>query len=261
MKGFVVGLMVVALALQCAAHGRFSCPKPRDEKDLNGKHIAFDNTGNKVGPCGPKEYTFGFNGIKQLVPNTWQTLEWEESIAHAGSPFRISILDEAGNTQIVLLDHIPHNDNAKPIPAIEFSYVKYRVSVFIPDVKCDRCTIQLLYIMTDKTVKCNIPTCTYYADDSMCSGHTDNSPACAGVPSDAPPCKRENTCFSNYHSCFDVAINGAQSLLNNNYTQPANWPFAKAKSGVYGAEVGTWKNGWLQGVPAEFTTQAGEKLC
>ena len=36
------------------AHARWKCPLPRDEKDENGKHIKFDNTGNKNGACGPE---------------------------------------------------------------------------------------------------------------------------------------------------------------------------------------------------------------
>ena len=60
-----------------------------------------------TGPCGPASGKFGLNGVRTLQPG-WQTLVWEESIAHAGSPFRLAILDEAENVKVVLLDHIPH---------------------------------------------------------------------------------------------------------------------------------------------------------
>ena len=35
-----------------------------------------------------------------------------------------------------------------PIPYIEATYVPYRMSVEIPDIKCTQCSIQLLYFMT-----------------------------------------------------------------------------------------------------------------
>jgi len=56
-------------------------------------------------------------------------------------------------------------------------------TVNIPDIKCAKCSLQLLYFMTDKTTKCNIETCTYYPEDSACSGHTDASKGtCFGAP-------------------------------------------------------------------------------
>lgn len=60
-----------------------------------------------TGPCGPYSNMFGMNGITELKPGPL-TLEWEESIAHKGSPFRLAILDEDENARVVLLDHIPH---------------------------------------------------------------------------------------------------------------------------------------------------------
>ncbi len=57
--------------------------------------------------------------------------------------------------------------------------------------------------MTDKSTKCGMEICTYYAEDSACSGQTDASlPTCFGAPNDVP-CDRPDTCFSNYHTCVD----------------------------------------------------------
>lgn len=65
-------------------------------------------------------------------------MTWEESVAHKGSPFRISILDEEENVRMVLLDHIPHWDAAAAMPYVEKSYVPYHITVDVPDVKCDK---------------------------------------------------------------------------------------------------------------------------
>ena len=42
---FSLLFVCVWLPLQSEAHARWKCPLPRDEKDDNGKHIRFDNTG------------------------------------------------------------------------------------------------------------------------------------------------------------------------------------------------------------------------
>lgn len=47
-------LAFLLLFKDVCAHARWKCPLPRDEKDANGVHINFDNTGNKVGACGPQ---------------------------------------------------------------------------------------------------------------------------------------------------------------------------------------------------------------
>jgi hypothetical protein len=65
--------------------------------------------GEQRGPCGPfsgKE-NWGRGPVATLKPGL-QTLTWEESISHAGAPFRIAILDENEEAKVVLLNHIPH---------------------------------------------------------------------------------------------------------------------------------------------------------
>jgi len=195
-----------------------------------------------------------------LNANSWQTFTWEESVTHTGAPFRISVLDDNEIERVVLLDHIPHNDAANPIPGLESTYVPYSITVYIPDIQCEQCSIRLLYAMTDKTVKCGSPQCNYWVDDSACSGHTDSSPACAGAPNNNP-CQRANTCFSNYHSCIDVSLNGKTPIASSNFPQPGNWPFRNLPNLQYGNEPGTWNQGWLNNVPGDYTIQQGQTLC
>lgn len=116
--------------------------------------------------------------------------------------------------------------------------------------------------MTDKTTKCGMEVCTYYAEDSACSGQTDASePTCFGAPNDVP-CERPDTCFSNYHTCTDVSIGGARDLADFALDQqPADWPYRTLASGRYGAEAAEWEGGWLKAAPANFTTLADFLVC
>jgi hypothetical protein len=164
---------------------------------------------------------------------------------------------------VVLLDHIPHNEMSSPMKLVEKSYTPYRVSVKIPDMKCDKCSLQFLYLMTDKTVNCGIPQCFYNPLDSACKGSTDpNAATCKGAPNNNV-CTEENLCFSNYHSCTDVIILGSQPIESfpADY-QPEDWPFRKEKFQYYGKEVGDWStDGWLLGVPSNYSTSYDTLTC
>ena len=116
---------------------------------------------------------------------------------YVGSPFRIAILDETETARIVLLDHIPHNDASSPHSQVESSYTQYKMSIYVPDVDCKKCSLQFLYIMTDKSNICGIPECYYNPLDSACKGSTDpNAKTCYGAPNDTP-CVQEDECYSN----------------------------------------------------------------
>lgn len=246
-----------------SGHGRWKCPLPRDALDESGNHITFDNTANKYGACGPQSGKWGYGTVTALKPG-WTTLTFEESVSHAGSPFRIAILDETEKETVVLLDHIPHDDTTTPDKSVESSYSPYKISVNIPDVRCARCTLQLLYVMTDKTVSCGTKTCYYNPDDSACKGSTDPAAAtCTGAPNDNV-CVAADECFSNYHSCSDVVLLGRTPLRKfAQDSQPADWPFnsANMKMQYYSAESGSWSNGWLNNVPSNYTTNYDVLSC
>lgn len=258
---FFILFLALNIASVVQGHGRWKCPPPRDALDNDGNHIKFDNTGNKYAACGPQSGNWGFGAVTKLTPG-WTTLTWEESISHAGSPFRLAILDETETARIVLLDHIPHDDASSPKFNYEVTYTPYKLSVFIPDVKCTKCSLQFLYIMTDKTVKCGIDTCYYNPDDAACKGSTDPAAeTCAGAPNDNV-CVQDNECFSNYHSCTDVIIDGQTPIADFEFNQqPSDWPYAGMKLNYYGAEAGTWKDGFLTGVPSNFTTVYDSLTC
>ena len=288
-------LIFISLLPFVMGHARWKCPSARDYNSPSGAHISFDNTGNKNGPCGPFSGIkyWGMGGVFNLTPGL-MTVVWEESISHNGSPFRLAILDEKEQVVTVLLDHIPHWDDSNPSMMRESSYVPYKMTVNIPDINCTQCSLQLLYIMTDKTTLCNIGNCTYYAEDSACSGHTDSTRSCFGAPNDNM-CLKPNTCFSNYHSCTDIRIDGKlpfesfdgklpfesfdgklafesfdgklpigklafesfHGRLRINRIQSEIWPYSNLTANVYQKESSTWKDGWLLNVPKDFTTPVG----
>jgi hypothetical protein len=131
------------------------------------------------------------------------------------------------------------------------------MSIDIPNVNCTKCSLQLLYVMTDKSVKCGVETCYYNPDDSACKGSTDPATeTCKGAPND-DVCVQENECFSNYHSCTDIVIKGTLPLseftLNG---QPKDWPYAKLELQHYTLEANEWSDeGWLANIPSAYTTQ------
>ena len=87
------------------------------------------------------------------------------------------------------------------------------MSVNIPDIQCDKCSLQLLYVMTDKSVKCGTPTCYYNPADAACKGSTDPAAAtCAGAPNDQV-CVVEGECFSNCeYASLDLCLSCCMSF-------------------------------------------------
>lgn len=244
-------------------HSRWKCPAPRDANDAEGQHITFDNTGNKDGPCGPNTGTiYGYNGITPLAPGP-QTFVWEESIAHKGAPYRINLLNKSGDIIATLLDHIPHDDTTKTTMREHF-FTPFKMTIDIPDVECEECSLQLLFVMTDKTTNCGTEYCNYYADDDNCIGHTDpDAGVCTGAVPTSGPCKNADTCFSVYHSCIDVQLTGSTPMgsFKGGDLQPEDWPYKGNSNANYTSEATEWKDQWIVGVPDHFTTQAGKDLC
>jgi len=225
-------LLLAQVAVQANAHARWVCPQPRDP-----------STGIKSGPCGTQ--SGNFSGVFFDIQPGPMTLVYEESIAHKGAPFTISLSRDGEDVyDVVLLAHIPHNDKNEPIYGVESTYTKTYITVEIPDVRCERCSLQLLNPMTDKLASNGMSECEY---DPECS-----------------TCNNGKNCFSNYHSCGNVRING--SIPRNEYVsagQPISWPYSDLPPKIYymdeAAEY-TSDNLWLLDVPREFTTPVGPCL-
>lgn len=244
-------------------HSRWKCPPPRDMKDENGNHISFQNTANKDGPCGLNTgKIYGYNGVTKLQPGP-QTFVWEESIVHKGAPYRINLLNKEGDIIATMLDHIPHNDEVKTT-MIESKYTPYQMTIDIPDVMCCECSLQLLFIMTDKTTGCGLEFCNYYPEDDNCIGHTTSTEGiCTGAVPTSGPCKYDDTCFSVYHSCVDIHINGKTPMeeFTGGDLQPSDWKYKENSNKNYTKENSEWKDGWLQNIPDHYTKKTEIDLC
>ena len=225
-------------------HVRWKCPLPRSRE-----------TGLKMGPCGretegggpPLEYYYdddsGQPPSTVLKPGPLQVV-FEESVFHLGSPFRISLSGDGTDDKdtCVLLDHIPHNDNPHPLPFpninYESTYVPYVITIEIPNVDCEMCSLHLSNPMTDKI-----------QDEGLPDGEGCTDP--------------NGTCLSVYHSCTipfriisdnpETAIRRSQYECPYNTNHPTDWPTLWTSSdngqsvtaaipGVYRRETSYWDN-------------------
>ena len=217
------------MATGAAAHSRWVCPLPRNP-----------GVGLKSYPCGDS----GDNTQNPLViaPGPL-TVVWEEAVYHRAAPARIALsLDgsDTGFEECVLVDHIPHNELGRPVLGIPATYTKSRLTINIPDVACERCTLQLTSMMSDSA-----------------HGVRDH---CA---MDSPERNESIPACPIYHSCATVRITGAKPRNSTDAcpaTQPADWPFASLPPGVYAnaADTGRWNGqGYLLDAPAAYRDPVG----
>jgi len=189
-------LIFISVLLLChigfiASHSRWKCPPARNP-----------GTGIKSGPCGRETDDFSSQKPIPISPGP-MTVMIEESIAHRGAPWRISLSQNGSDTdECMILDHIPHNDLSRPSRRNESTWTTYSITITIPDVRCEYCSLQFANPMTDKIGTLGSP------DGNGC---TDPS----------------GTCFSVYHSCT-VPLNITGGIERNEYecpnNNPSDWP-------------------------------------
>ena len=218
-------------------HIRWECPLARSPE-----------TGIKTGPCGVEtdQISSTAAAIYEITPGPF-TVQWEESITHTGAPFYIALTQDGRDTDTlflkscILLDHIPHNDNTNPNFLNETTYELYSLTIDIPDVSCERCSLQIVNPMTDKIGTRGAPNgegCTYPG-------------FCGGVDV--------------YHSCT-VPIKITGTTPRRDYIcpniNPSDWPKSwkgdnnlpvnATKRLEYRRESGSWKDSFLLDVPDRY---------
>jgi len=242
--------LLLLLAAPAAAHVRWQCPTPRSS-----------DTGIKAGPCGSDTNDFSISGedeLQTIEPGPFRVV-FEESVFHTGAPFRIALSGDGSDSDAstcVLLDHIPHNDNVPTRPFIynPSSYIPYAITVEIPDVACEQCSLLLVNPMTDKI-------------------------GVDGAPNGQGCTDPNGTCFSVYHSCT-LPFRIAGSTPRSEYVCPAalpdDWPLNwtgdegvavdASTPGVYRREASVWELDdeeefyLLQTVPSRYRQDVGS-LC
>ncbi|KAL7461364.1 hypothetical protein ACHAXS_001783 [Conticribra weissflogii] len=240
-------LLTQILPYPSQAHSRWKCPPPRSS-----------STGIKTGPCGSETNDFGLSPdddgdqpVTEIYPGPLRVI-FEESIHHTGAPFRISLSGDGTDdldASCVLLDHIPHNDCCRPNLYDESTYTPYVITINIPNVNCERCSLQLANPMTDKIGGDGSPT---------------------GIGCTDPL----GTCFSVYHSCtrpFRIVGNG-EAVARSDYQceqLPGDWPTVwvgdngvsvdATVPGLYRRESSSWSevDFTLTTVPVDYVKDAG----
>merc|ERR1712194_58824 len=105
------------------------------------------------------------------------------------------------------------------------------MGINIPDVVCEKCSLQMANPMTDKLGYKGMSSCT----------------------------DPDGSCFSVYHSCANVKIMGSQPISDSACAGGhPNWPWSDKIPNVYDpSESATWTAGLLVDAPIEFRTSAG----
>ncbi|PCC66812.1 Chitin binding domain-containing protein [Nannocystis exedens] len=135
--GLALGL--AGLPATALAHITLLEPAPRHDQQ-------------KLGPCGAGTDDARGEVVSTFRPGQTITVRWQETVPHPGY-FRISFDDEgqdafvdppeagqSGDPAVVLVDLVADKDGRQT----------YEQAVTLPDVRCDRCTLQLVQVMTDK---------------------------------------------------------------------------------------------------------------
>eukprot|EP01084_Bolivina_argentea_P078833 143057_1 len=198
---FSVLLVGLCIAKLTQSHMLLKYPPPRTQEAFNGV---------KTGPCG--DHTNNFSGpVTELIPGETVTIIIEEIIHHVGAPYRLALSQEnqdTGFSKCILLDHIPQHTYNRIANELH-------INITVPNVYCNLCSIQALSIMTDKIEK-----------DSCCEYNND------GI---------SGSCFSNYHSCSNIFINGTinrNNLLCKGFDDTISqlWSFKNWKTNRYTQE-------------------------
>jgi len=151
MRRLLIGSFAFAAAFTAAAVSQAHI----DMIDPPPRHVGFDN--QKTAPCGIAGSTRSGSPLT-VAPGSQLTIKWDETVDHPGH-YRI-LFDEDGTDFVVpangadictpgeigdtgvhcLADNIPDQAGAPD----------YEMTVTLPDVVCDNCTIQLIQWMSDK---------------------------------------------------------------------------------------------------------------
>ena len=205
----LISLAMALLAQRVAGHARLECPPP-----LSGK------TGEKGGPCDIATDDRSVPAFS-LKANTLNTITWLESIAHPGAPSRFALsregssLDEseAGFESCILLDHVPHDVLSRPNFRDQSTWHRSSITLWIPDIQCERCYLQLISVMSDAAHGVSSDKkCAYQG--ALANDESLGYPGCPAV----------------YHSCSPVSIDGTiprndiDTCNTTEFEEKLEWP-------------------------------------
>jgi len=160
---------------------------------------------------------------------------WEEPVNNKGSQFRIALSRNGADSfeECILVNNIPHNDASNPTydeEKEEFTFTEYSLTVNIPDVNCDDCTLQLVNIVPGDD------SCTYDPKD------TENG--------------QNGRCATNYHSCANVKISGGNYARDKFTCEAADWAFTNGDAYKYSKSNAQWLDTLLMDKKSSGVVQA-----
>ena len=192
-------------------HVRIECPPP-----LSGR------TGEKTGPCDVSTDDGSVPSFS-LKPNALNTITWLESIPHPGAPVRFALSRDGGGLDesqtdfesCILLDHIPHDALSRPSYGDASTWHRSSITLWIPDVYCERCYLQLISAMSDAAH--GVPA------DTKCSYK-------GTLATEGTSILRYPDCPAVYHSCSPVSIDGSiprneiETCNTTQFEKNLEWP-------------------------------------
>lgn len=206
--GIISAIATILLSLSTVySHTRLECPPPRSGK-----------TGEKLGPCdAPDDLSLP---AYPLTPGSFNTITWLESIPHPGAPGRLALSLDGDDSMesfesCILLDHIPHDEYSTPNFGDESTWHRSSITVWIPDVYCERCHLQFISVMSDEGHGVPVDTsCAYRGAIETGRVVNDKLTSCPVV----------------YHSCSPVSIAGSiprneiDTCDTGMFEEKLNWP-------------------------------------
>mmetsp|Transcript_28796 Transcript_28796/g.32997 ORF Transcript_28796/g.32997 Transcript_28796/m.32997 type:complete len:529 (+) Transcript_28796:59-1645(+) len=245
-------------------HVRMECPPPQSGKsgekrgpcDVNViDSMLEEDEDNESIPAYP------------LIPGALNTVTWLESIPHPGAPVRFALSRDVGDDassktneedddffgstststmdmeeyaelftasfeSCLLLDHVPHDAHSQPNYRNESTWHRSSITLWIPDIKCERCHLQLISIMSDEmhgvpqNTKCSYKNKIVVVDNNNKNDNiTDTSEEEEQEQEQYPDCPAV------YHSCSPVSINGTiprneiEHCNTTEFEEKLGWPF------------------------------------
>jgi uncharacterized protein (TIGR03382 family) len=109
------------------------------------------HSSQKSGPCGAGDGDERGGVISTYAPGSTITVRWQETVPHPGY-FRISFDADGQDAFFDPPTSAPAGGDGVLVDAIadKDGTGVYEQQVTLPDVACDRCTLQLVQVMTDK---------------------------------------------------------------------------------------------------------------
>jgi len=184
----------------CDAHIRWAYPTPRSQ-----------DTSILTYPCGSYPPWASGDAVTTLSPGV-VTLQWEETVDHPGSAFRIAISnnEDFNYDCMVLADHIPHSEVWYPWYGFS-SPKQYSYNVTIPNINCEKCSIQIFYVLAITLGSC----CPYPGDPQYSCGSVVAYLSCANI-------KITGSEPAATYPSFNAGPSGAYTFESANWTEAPN---------------------------------------